>query len=144
MVYAETTVEASPEQVFEDWTSEDALTRFFAKSAQIEAEPGGTYKLCFAEDAPQGSCGNDNGRIMALQDGRMLAFTWAMPPYMPEIRPHLTSVQLRFEPAGLERTRVRLYHTGFGDSAAWREGERYFETTWPAVLQAYREDVSAR
>ena len=67
-----------------------------------------------------------------------------MPPYMPEIRPHLTSVQLRFEPVGLQRTRVRLYHTGFGDSAAWREGEAYFETTWPAVLQAYAEDVSAR
>ena len=143
MVYTEVTVDSPADEVFADWTSEETLERFFAHSATVDARPGGDYVLCFAPDAPAGSCGNDTGRIMALQPGRMLSFTWAMPPYMPEIRPHLTSVQLRFEPAG-ERTRVRLYHTGFGDGAAWAEGERYFERTWPAVLQAYREDVSAR
>lgn len=68
----------------------------------------------------------------------MISFTWAMPPYMPEIRPHLTSVQIYFEPAGDNKTRVRLFHTGFGTSEAWENGHDYFEQTWPAVLENYR------
>ena len=142
MIYAETTVETSAGDAFSDWTTAERLTDFFAATAQVEAEPGGTYELCFAPDAPEGQCGNDDGRILALQPDRMLAFTWAMPPYMPEIRPHLTSVQILFEPIDADTTRVRLFHTGFGSGEAWAEGRDYFAEAWPAVLRNYREDVA--
>ena len=142
MVYTETTVETSPAQAYTDWTVADRIDDFFAATATIEAQPGGLYELCFAPDAPKGSCGNDEGRILALQEGRMLSFTWAMPPYMPEIRPHLTVVQILFEPVGDEKTRIRLFHTGFGHGEKWSEGRDYFAKTWPIVLENYREDVS--
>ncbi|MEL6687693.1 MAG: SRPBCC domain-containing protein [Pseudomonadota bacterium] len=139
MVYAETTVEVSPSEAFADWTSSNSIESFFAPKATIEPKPGGLYELCFAPDAPEGSCGNDDGRILGLEDGQMVSFTWAMPPYMPEIRPHLTSVQIYFEPIDDETTRVRLFHTGFGTSEAWDQGHDYFEQTWPAVLQNYKK-----
>ena len=144
MVYAETTVEASSQQAFSDWTTAEGIESFFAPQATIEAKPGGAYKLCFAPDAPVGSCGNDNGRILGLQPDKMLAFTWAMPPYMPEIRPHLTSVQVLFEPINADTTRIRLFHTGFGNDDDWAEGRDYFAKTWPDVLAGYRETVASR
>ena len=139
MIYAETTVEVSPSEAFDDWTTSGSIEAFFAPKATIDLKPGGLYELCFAPDAPKGSCGNDEGRILGLEDGKMLSFTWAMPPYMPDIRPHLTSVQIYFEPIDDETTRVRLFHTGFGTSEAWDEGHDYFEQTWPAVLQNYKK-----
>ena len=141
MIYAETTAQVSAEDAYRDWTTADGIEAFFAPKATIDAVPGGLYELCFAPDAPEGSCGNDDGRILGLQQGRMLAVTWAMPPYMPEIRPHLTSVQIMFEPVDADTTRVRLFHTGFGTGEAWEEGRAYFAKTWPVVLESYRESV---
>ena len=139
MVYSETTVETSALEAFSDWTRSESIQAFFAAQATINPTPGGIYELCFAPDAPEGSCGNDDGRILGLEAGKMLSFTWAMPPYMPEIRPHLTTVQIYFEPLDDATTRVRLFHTGFETSEAWDQGRDYFEKTWPAVLEGYRE-----
>lgn len=139
MIYAETIIQASPDEAFSDWTTSAGIEAFFAPEATIVAEPGGLYELCFDPSArPTGQCGNDQGRILALQTGQMISFTWAMPPYMPEIRPHLTVVQILFEPIEDDQTRVRLFHTGFGSSEAWDEGRAYFDKAWPQVLENYR------
>lgn len=138
MIYEDVIVEASPSEAFEDWTTSNGIQSFFAPKATIEAVPGGLYELCFAPDAPKGSCGNDEGRLLALQADQMISFTWAMPPYMPEIRPHLTVVQILFEAVDEDQTRVRLFHTGFGEGEAWDQGREYFVQAWPAVLENYR------
>ncbi|GLQ23606.1 hypothetical protein GCM10007853_14800 [Algimonas ampicilliniresistens] len=139
MIYEEITVDANQADVFSDWTTADGIEAFFAPQATIEAKPGGMYELCFSLEAPKGSCGNDDGRILAIQPDEMLSFTWAMPPYMPEIRPHLTTVQILFEPVDADTTRVRLFHTGFGIGEDWDQGRNYFVKTWPAVLELYRD-----
>lgn len=139
MTYAETTVDATPSEAFADWTTEGTIQNFFAPQATIDPKPGGLYKLCFALDAPEGECGNDSGRILAVQTDEMLSFTWAMPPYMPEIRPHLTVVQILFSPVDDTRTRVRVFHTGYGSGEAWDEGRDYFDRVWPKVLENYRD-----
>jgi uncharacterized protein YndB with AHSA1/START domain len=139
MVYAEVTVERSPDDAFTDWTTAEGIEAFFAKKAFIEAEPGGNYALWFAPDAPEGTRGSDHGKVLGLQPGRMLSVTWDMPPYMPEIRPHQTVLQILFEPVGEEKTRVRLFHTGFGEGEVWEKGHDYFETTWPTVLSGYKD-----
>lgn len=139
MIYEEVIVDSSQAEVFSDWTTSEGIEAFFAPKATIEAKPGGMYELCFSLEAPKNSCGNDDGRILAIQPDAMLSFTWAMPPYMPEIRPHLTTVQILFEPVDADTTRVRLFHTGFGTSDDWDQGRNYFVKTWPSVLELYRE-----
>jgi len=57
---------------------------------------------------------------------------------MPEIRPHLTVLQLEFVELGSNQTQVRLFHTGFGRGEKWDEGRRYFEKTWRTVLALYK------
>lgn len=139
MIYEDVTIEASASEAFTDWTTDEGIEAFFAPKASIEAKPGGLYELCFAPDAPEGSCGNDDGRLLALQKDKMISFTWAMPPYMPEIRPHLTTVQVLFEPVDDETTKVRLFHTGFGTGESWDQGREYFLQVWPAVMENYRK-----
>ena len=97
MIYEDITIAASQAEVSSDWTTADGIEAFFAPKATIEPNPGGLYELCFAADAPEGSCGNDDGRILAIQADSMLSFTWAMPPYMPEIHPSLRGGSLRLQ-----------------------------------------------
>lgn len=142
MVYTETTVDADLGTVWEDWTTAEGLESFFAPQAIVDLKPGGAYEVWFLPDAPKGQRGADDGIILGLQDQRMIQFTWAMPPYMPEIRPHMTVVQLWFVPVSETQTRVRLFHTGFGDGEAWDKGRDYFEDSWPQVLELYKAHIN--
>ena len=137
MVYAEITVDASVVDVWTDWTSKDGLESFFAPKAIVDLKPGGAYEIWFLPDAPEGQRGAEDGVILGLQTHKMIQYTWAMPPYMPEIRPHMTTVQMFFEPVSDSRTRVQLFHTGFGSGEAWDKGRDYFAKSWPAVMDLY-------
>lgn len=147
MVYTDRVIEAPVERVWQDWTTAQGLESFLAPKAIVDARPGGAYEVWFAPDAPEGQRGAENGIVIGLQtadDGsRMINFTWAMPHYMPEIRPHMTAVQIWFVPAGKNKTRIRLFHTGFGDTEEWREGRDYFAKAWPDILNLYAAHIEA-
>jgi len=143
VIYAEETIDLPRRDVWEDWSTPEGLESFFAQEALIDMRPGGDYIIVFDENAPEGSKGNDYGQVLGFQYENMLHVTWSMPPYMPKIRPHLTSLQLEFNWIDDDTTQLRLFHTGFGDSNAWDEGIAYFETVWPAVLSRYKEIVEA-
>lgn len=138
LAYAEAVVDAPVADVWSDWTTPDGLEAFFAPKAVIDLKPGGAYEVWFLPEAEPGQRGADNGIILGLQENRMIHFTWAMPPYMEEIRPHMTSVQIFFDPLPGSKTRVRLYHTGFGGGEAWDKGRAYFVASWPQVMELYR------
>lgn len=147
MVYSETTVAANVETVWDDWTTVEGLENHFAPKAVIERVPGGAYEIWFLPDAPKGQRGAEDGVILGMQtdakDGtRMIQFTWKMPPYMPEINDHMTVVQMWFIPQTKDHTRVRLFHTGFGDTAKWQEGLDYFTKVWPDVLANYKDHIA--
>lgn len=141
MVYSEVVVEAPVSEVWQDWTTEDGLTSFFAKEAEVDLKPGGAFRLYFAPSAPEGSRGNDTGEVLGWQTEKMLNVSWAMPPYMPEIRPHLTVLQFEFVELSKERTQIRLFHTGFGRGEEWEKGHQYFQKTWPEVLALYKDEA---
>lgn len=137
MAYAEVTVNAPVADVWTDWTTTQGLESFYAPKAIVDLKPGGAYEVWFLPDAEPGMKGAEDGVILGYQDKRMLQYTWKMPPYMPEIKPHMTVVQMYFDKISDTRTRVRLYHTGFGDSEKWQEAQDYFKKSWPAVMDLY-------
>lgn len=115
------------------WTSPEGLS-FFAPAALIELEPGGRYEVYFAPDNPEGMRGSEGTHILAMQDERLLSITWALPPYMPEVRPHLTHLTIRFEPVGEDQTRVSIRHDGWGEGGQWEDAYAYFEPNWSAII----------
>src|ERR1700691_6116340 len=80
-IEVEIEVNAPVEKVWEAWTTCEGIKTFFAKGCNIELRPDGAFAMYFAPDAPEGSRGADNARILALQTDRMLSFSWdAAPP----------------------------------------------------------------
>ena len=126
-------IEASVSEAWQMWTTEEGLS-FFAPGSLIELEPGGRYEVYFALDAPVGQRGSEGTHVLGLQPERMLTITWGLPPYMSEVRPHLTSITLTFEPLSEMRTRVTLVHSGWGWDGQWDDARDYFVGNWPAVL----------
>lgn len=129
-VTGDVVVNASLEEVWKAWTTEQGAKEFFAPDCNIELVPDGAYEIFFNPDAEPGLRGGDGMRVMAMQPQRMLSFTWNAPPSLPEVRGQRTFVVMRFDAEGEDQTRVTLHHTGWGDGGEWDEAFDYFDRAW--------------
>ena len=141
IIVASIEVEASPETIWEMWTTEEGLS-FFAPASNIDLRPGGTYEVYFALDAPEGQRGSEGTTVLGFQENRMLAITWALPPYMPEVRPHLTPLIIEIIPVSESTTSVTITHTGWGEGGEWDDAYAYFQQNWPLVLTAMSDALT--
>lgn len=136
VVTASVVVELPVSEAWQLWTTPEGIASFFAPASNIELRPQGPFELFFAPDAEPGERGSEETIILGYQENRMLSVSWAMPPYMTEVRPHHTHLLFRFEPLDEARTRVSLTHSGWGEGEAWDEAFTYFERVWPHVLSS--------
>lgn len=127
-------VAATPDQVWDAWTTRAGIVAFFAPDAEVDARVGGAFHVFINPFAEPGAKGADDMRFMALQPKRMLSFDWNAPPSIPEIRKQRTFVMIRIEPVDASTTRVMLHHTGWGDGADWDQAYAYFDRAWGNVL----------
>jgi len=130
----EVVVTATPEQVWDAWTTRAGIVSFFAPDAEIDARVGGAFRVYINPLAPPGQKGADEMRFMALQKPRMLSFDWNAPPSLPEARAQRTFVVVRIAPVSDKQTRVTLHHTGWGDGGEWDKAYAYFDRAWGSVL----------
>lgn len=133
-IVKEVVVAATPQQVWDAWTTRAGITSFFAPDARIEAKVGGAFHVYIDPLAEPGLKGADDMRFMALQPPKMLSFDWNAPPSLPEVRKQRTFVVVRIEPVADARTRVTLTHTGWGDGGEWDKAYAYFDRAWGNVL----------
>lgn len=133
-VYAEMTVNLPVAEAWTWWTNEAKMAAWLTK-ARIDPKPGGMYEVYFAPDAPVGQRGSEGTHVLALQPEKMLSITWALPPYMPEVRAHLTHLSVRFVAVDATHTTVSVHHDGWGDGEKWDAAFHYFEKAWPGVLK---------
>ena len=138
-IVKEVVVKATPQVAWKTWTTREGIQSFFAPDARIEAHPGGLFEIHFNPFAPPGLKGADDMRFLALQEPRLVSFTWNAPPQFPEVRPQRTSVTLRFTPAGEGQTKVVLNHSGWGDGGQWDQNFDYFNNAWTRVLAAFKK-----
>ena len=127
-------VKAPAAEVWKAWTTNEGIQSFFAPEAFVEPRAGGTFHIHFNPYAPRGLKGADDMRVLAVQEGRMLSFTWNAPPYYPEVRGQNTYVTVRVKPVSDTETRVTLVHGGWGDGGQWDQVYDYFGKAWTAVL----------
>ncbi|MCC7216069.1 MAG: SRPBCC domain-containing protein [Burkholderiales bacterium] len=133
-IVKEVVVAATPQQVWDAWTTRAGITSFFAPDARVEAKVGGAFHVYIDPLAEPGLKGADDMRFMALQPPKMLSFDWNAPPSLPEVRKQRTFVVVRIEPVADARTRVTLTHTGWGDGGEWDKAHAYFDRAWGNVL----------
>jgi uncharacterized protein YndB with AHSA1/START domain len=127
-------VPAGIDPVWEAWTTPAGLKSFFAPDANVELRVDGPFELFINPLDEPGRKGADGMRILAIQEKKMLAFTWNAPPSLPEARQQRTHVVVRFEVKDANTTLVTLHHDGWGDGGEWDKAFNYFTAAWPNVL----------
>jgi uncharacterized protein YndB with AHSA1/START domain len=128
-------VKAKLDDVWQAWTTSEGIKTFFAPDAKVEARVDGPFQIYMNPFAEPGMKGADDMRVLAVQEKKMLSFTWNAPPSLPEARKQRTYVTLRFTPQGDSETVVTLYHGGWGDGGEWDKAFDYFSKAWPKVLK---------
>jgi uncharacterized protein YndB with AHSA1/START domain len=127
-------IPAPVDAVWKAWTTTEGITSFFAPAARVEARVDGPFEIYFNPYAPPGLKGADDMRFLALQDKKMLSFTWNAPPHLPEARAQRTYVTVRLKPANNDETEVTIFHGGWGDGGQWDQAYAYFDKAWGSVL----------
>jgi len=133
-IVKEVVVKATPEQVWQAWTTVDGVKSFFAPGARIEAKSMGLFEIHMNPYAADGLKGADDMRYLALQEPKFLSFTWNAPPHLAEARKQRTIVTVRITPVDATTTKVVLNHSAFGDGGEWDKTYDYFNNAWGRVL----------
>ncbi len=131
-------VKANINEVWNAWTTTEGIKTFFAPDANVEARVDGPFQIYMDPTAAPGMKGADDMRFLAVQDKKMISFTWNAPPSLPEARKQRTVVIVRFASRGEQLTDVSIYHVGWGESGAndeWDKAYAYFMQAWPKVLK---------
>ncbi|HEX6311937.1 MAG TPA: SRPBCC domain-containing protein [Acidimicrobiia bacterium] len=90
-VEREIELDATPEEVWEELADPDRLGEWLGAGVDLDLEPGGTGTFSF----PDG--GTRRARVVAVEAGRMLSFTWW--PVAPTVGPP-TLVTITIAPRG--------------------------------------------
>ena len=133
-IVKEVVVKAPPEAVFKAWSTSEGVATFFAPEARVEARPDGPFEVYMNPYGTPGMKGADDMRVLAVQENRMISFTWNAPPHLPLARAQRTFVVVRMQPEGAAETRVRLTHTGWGEGGEWDKAHAYFDRAWGNVM----------
>lgn len=130
----EIVVNAPVEKVWRAWTTRDGIKSFFAPDCDIDFRVLGKYDILFAPSAPAGLRGAEGNLLLAIQQGKMLSFTWDAPPKFPEIRKQRTTVVIRFVPLDENKTRLVFRQYGWGEGDGWDNVREYFVSAWGDVV----------
>jgi uncharacterized protein YndB with AHSA1/START domain len=134
IIRGEAIVEASMDEVWDAWTTEEGIKSFFAPACRVDIRVNGPYEILFDPEAEAGKRGAEGVRILALEPKKMLSFTWSAPPEMPEVRKQWTHVVVRFQEISKRQTKVTLAHDGWGEGEEWDEAFAYFARAWLDVV----------
>jgi uncharacterized protein YndB with AHSA1/START domain len=118
------TYEAPAQRVFDAWTSEEVMRRWFhgahdweTTEADVDLRVGGAVRVVMRdphEDAEYGG----GGHYTEIDRPNRLAFTWVW-----DAEPHQTLIEIEFEEADGVTT-VRFTHSGLWDEEAVRSHEQ--------------------
>jgi len=134
IIRGEAIIEASIDEVWDAWTTEEGIKSFFASACRIDVRVDGPYEILFDPEVEEGRRGAEGVRILALEPKKMLSFTWSAPPEMEEVRKQWTHVVIRFQKISKQQTKVTLTHDGWGEGREWDEAFAYFTRAWLDVV----------
>ncbi len=125
----------SVEKVWQLWTTAEGVKSFIAEDARIELRPGGPYEWYFSLEAPEGTRGSEDCKLLSYLPMKMLSFEWNAPADFGPLRDRRTQIILMFESLSGERTRLTLSEHGWGTTDEWEKLYQYFDRAWEVVFE---------
>jgi uncharacterized protein YndB with AHSA1/START domain len=120
----ERTFRAPAEAVFDAWTDEAVLMRWFAArsewetaEAEVDVRVGGAVRLAM-RDPESGDVHGASGEYTEVDPPTRLAFTWSWDDGAKD-----TLIEIDFQPLGDEATHVRFVHSRLPDLESARNHE---------------------
>jgi uncharacterized protein YndB with AHSA1/START domain len=104
VVVQEVVIAASPETIFEFFTDPAKMVRWKGRSAQLDPQPGGTYRVDMTEESVA------RGEFVELVPHERIVFTWGWEGEGP-VQPGTSTVEVTLTPED-DKTRLRLVHRG--------------------------------
>lgn len=139
----ERSYDATPEEVFDAWTTPEVLRRWWAVHpdgttpvAEVDLREGGRYRLSM--EGPDGERHTVQGEYGEVDRPHRLVYSWQWELDAGGLGPAST-VTVEFRAEG-ERTRVVLEHTGLPDAAS---RDRHAQG-WAACMDIFGERGFAR
>jgi uncharacterized protein YndB with AHSA1/START domain len=117
-LHIERTFNASAQRVFDAWTSEEVMRRWWhaehdweTTEASVDLQPGGAVRVVM-RDPHSGAEYGGGGNYTEIDPPRRLAFTWIW-----DDNPNRMLIEIEFEEAD-DVTTVRFTHSGLWDEEA--------------------------
>jgi len=139
----EIVVPATLSDVWKAWTTTHGVKTFFSSEAKVELAVGGPYEIYFNLDAPYGSRGSEDCKVLSYLPMEMLSFEWNAPPEFGDLRGKHTTVVLQFDEIGPGQVKVKLSQLGWGKGEEWNKLYEYFDKAWSSVLGNLKKRFAA-
>ena len=133
-IHLEIEINASISDIWNAWTTKEGIQSFFSPDCFVEFKVGGCYENYFNPDAKVGERGGEGNKILAIQNETMFSFSWNAPPHLPDVRNQRTHVCIRFTKIEKNKTKISLYHDGWGTGGQWDEAFEYFQIAWGKIV----------
>jgi uncharacterized protein YndB with AHSA1/START domain len=142
----ERTFQAPPQAVFDAWTNEEVLRRWFhanrdweTPEAAVDLRVGGAVRLVM-RDPEDGDTHGATGRYTEVDPPRRLAFTWTW-DRDAEGDGWESLIEIDFEDLGDGSTAVRFTHSGLRDEASRLDHEGGWNNCFDNLERALAGDA---
>lgn len=133
-------INQSTHDLFQKWTTREGLKSFFGADNKVELKLHGAYEIYFLLDAPEGSRGSENCKILSYIPDEMLSFTWNAPPHLEARNTDLfTFVVVNFDEITETKTMVTIRHLGWPEDERFLPVYDYFDQAWEYVINSLED-----
>ncbi|MEN8149823.1 MAG: SRPBCC domain-containing protein [Planctomycetota bacterium] len=120
----------TPARMYDHFTKNDLLTKWWSEKATVVPEAGGAYVL----EWPNAKW-TLRGEVKEAEPGKRLVFTWAW-DHMPDSPTRTVTVE--FLPEG-DGTKLRVTHAAYGEGEAEAKERQGHLMGWTAILSRLRD-----
>jgi len=139
----EAMINASPEEVWNCWTTEEGIKSFFAPECDIELKIGGKYECYFTLTNEVGQRGSEDCKILSYLPYKMLSFSWGgRAGKHPTVRKEKTWVVIEFIRMDNKKTKLTFTNLGYKNGEEWDDAYDYFRNAWAGVLKTLEQKFS--
>ncbi len=136
------TLPTTPQTLWQEWTDQTKITKWFSPEAKIEPHIGGAYELYF-DPTNHDSMSTKGCKITDINPPHRLAFQWKGPDQYAGIMntPPQTHVEITLTPRD-HQTELNIKHTGWKNSEEWQEAQEWHKIAWHGVLKDLKKHLT--